>query len=208
MQAGYDVIMISLPGHFTLFCMTDSERATMTSWWRSIVTFCNVKQFLKWPKLKKIARSSIYLGCMVSEITRFYCKPDMMSLWFLRQGVLYAILHDGFWKSDHDFLIAFIVTFYLGCMVSEIMRFYCKPDMTSSWFLRQGALYAILHNRFWKSDHDFLIAFHSNFLPAMHGFRDNEVLLPTGYDVIVSAPPGGRCTPIFRTDSERATMTS
>jgi len=24
----------------------------------------------------------------------------------------------------------------------------------------------------------------------MHGFRDNEVLLPTGYDVIVSPPPG------------------
>jgi len=25
----------------------------------------------------------------------------------------------------------------------------------------------------------------------MHGFQDNEVLLPTGYDVIVSPPPGG-----------------
>jgi len=24
----------------------------------------------------------------------------------------------------------------------------------------------------------------------MHGFRDNEVLLPTGYDVIVISPPG------------------
>jgi len=104
---------------FPLFCMTDSERATMTSWWRSAATF------------------------------------------------------------------------YLGCMVSEITRFYCKPDMTSSWFLRQGALYAISHNGFWKSDHDFLIAFHSNFLSAIHGFRDNEVLLLTGYDVIVSPLPGG-----------------
>jgi len=32
---------------------------------------------------------------------------------------------------------------------------------------------------------------HINFLSAMHGFRDNDVLLPTGHDVIVSPPPGG-----------------
>jgi len=25
----------------------------------------------------------------------------------------------------------------------------------------------------------------------MHGFQDNEVLLTTGYDVIVISPPGG-----------------
>jgi len=42
-----------------------------------------------------------------------------------------------------------ILTFYLGCMFSEIMRFYCKPDMTSSWFFRQGALHAISHDGFW-----------------------------------------------------------
>jgi len=105
---------------------------------------------------------------------------------------LYAISQDGFWKSDHDFLIAFhIVTFYLRCMVSEITMFYCKPDMTSSWLRRQGALNAILHDGFWKSDHDLLIVFHSNFLSGMHGFRDNEVLLQGGYDVIVISPLGG-----------------
>jgi len=126
---------------------------------------------------------------MVSEITRFSCKPDMTSSWFLRQGELYAISHDGFWKSDHDFLIAFHSDFYLGCMVSEITRFSCKPDMTSSWFLRQGALYAISHDGCWKSN--FLVSSRINFLSRMHGFGDNEVLLPTGYDVIVSPPPGG-----------------
>jgi len=36
-----------------------------------------------------------------------------------------------------------------------------------------------------------MIVLHSDFLSAMHGFRDNEVLLPTGYDVIVGPPPGG-----------------
>jgi len=38
-----------------------------------------------------------------------------------------------------------------------------------------GVTSAILHNGFWKSDHDFSIAFHSNYLSGMHGFRDNEV---------------------------------
>jgi len=48
-----------------------------------------------------------------------------------------------------------------------------------------GALPANFHDGFWKSDHDFLIAFYTNFLSRMHGFRDNQVSLQTGYDVIV-----------------------
>jgi len=54
-----------------------------------------------------------------------------------------------------------------------------------------GGDHAILHDGFWKIDFDFLIVFHSNFLSSMHGFRDNEFLLPTGYDVIVISPLGG-----------------
>jgi len=111
-----------------------------------------------------------------------------MSSLFRRLGALDAIFHDGFWKSDHHFLLAFHSNFLSVCMVSEIKRFYCKPDMTSSWFICQGLLHAILLDGFWKSKHDFLIAFHSNFLSAMLGYRDNEVLLPT--DVIISLPPG------------------
>jgi len=34
-------------------------------------------------------------------------------------------------------------------------------------------------------------SFHSNVLSAMHGFRDNEVLLQSGYDVVVISPSGG-----------------
>jgi len=41
------------------------------------------------------------------------------------------------------------------------------------------------------SDHDFLIVFHSNLLSLIHGFRDNEVLLQAGYDVMVISPLGG-----------------
>jgi len=41
-----------------------------------------------------------------------------------------------------------VVTGYLGCMVSEITRFYDKPDMTFSWFLRQVSLCPILHDGF------------------------------------------------------------
>jgi len=36
-----------------------------------------------------------------------------------------------------------------------------------------------------------MIVIHSNFFTAMHGFRDNEVFLQAGYDVIVISPPGG-----------------
>jgi len=44
-----------------------------------------------------------------------------------------------------------IYTFYMGCMVNEIMRFYCKPDMTSSLFRGQEALHATFHDEFLKS---------------------------------------------------------
>jgi len=36
-----------------------------------------------------------------------------------------------------------------------------------------------------------MIVIHSNFLATMLGFRDNEVVLPTVYDVIVSPSPEG-----------------
>jgi len=36
-----------------------------------------------------------------------------------------------------------------------------------------------------------MIVIHSNFLSAMHGFRENEVVLQAGYKVIVISPPGG-----------------
>jgi len=57
--------------------------------------------------------------------------------------------------------------------------------MTSSSVLRR------FHDGFWKSDHDFQLVIHSNVLATMHGFQDNEVLLPIGYDEIVRPPPGG-----------------
>jgi len=40
----------------------------------------------------------------------------------------------------------------------------------------------------------------------MYGFRDNEVLLQAGYDVIVISPPGGAARKFLITDSERATQ--
>jgi len=42
----------------------------------------------------------------------------------------------------------------------------------------------------------------------MHGFRDNEVLLKAGYDVIVISPLGGRFTQVLLKKSERATQVS
>jgi len=129
---------------------------------------------------------------MVSEITCFYWKPDMTSSWLRRQRALNAIFHDGFWKSDHvDFLIVIHINF-----LSEMHGF------RDNKVLLQGVYDVIMISslggasgdfswRFWKSDHDFLIAFYSNFLSGMHSFRDYKVLLQGGYDVIVISPLGG-----------------
>jgi len=100
---------------------------------------------------------------MVPEKTRFYLKADMTSSWLFRQGALHAILHDGLQKSDHDFLIAFHCNFLSGMHGFRANEFYCQPDMTSSWLLRQGALHAHVHDGFWRSDHNFLIASYCNF---------------------------------------------
>jgi len=51
------------------------------------------------------------------------------------------------------------------------------------------------------SDQNFVILIHSNILSAMHDFRDNDVLLPTGHDVIVSPFARGRFTRFFMSDS-------
>jgi len=109
----------------------------------------------------------------------FFCQPDMTSSPVLPKG---SCTHFFMTDSERDFLIVFHSNIYLRWFRNN--RFYCKSDMTS-WFLRQGALQAIFHDDLWKSDHDFLIVIHSNALSAMHGFWDSEVLLPTGYDVIV-----------------------
>jgi len=85
---------------------------------------------------------------------------------------------------------------------------FCKPDITSSWFGRQGTLHAIFHDGFWKRDCDFIIVFHGNVFSGIHGLRDNEVLLQAEYDIIVILSDRKRFRQIFITDSERATMTA
>jgi len=115
----------------------------------------------------------------------------MTSSWFIRERAFQAIFHDGFWNSDHDVLIVINNNFLSAMHGFEITRFYWQPDMTSSSIVRQGERHAIVHDTFWKSDLNFLIAFDSNVLSAMHGFPYNVVLLLTGYEVIVISPLEG-----------------
>jgi len=115
----------------------------------------------------------------------------MTSLWFLRQGALHTHFRDGFWRSDHDFLIASHCNFYLGCMVFEIKWFYFKPYVTSSWFLRQGALHAIFWLRFWKGDPDFILVLYCYHTSIVHRFRFNELFKFAGNDVITISSLGG-----------------
>jgi len=115
----------------------------------------------------------------------------MTKSWFLRQGALHAIFDNGFWKNDHDFLIAFYSNFLVtmhGFRDKEVLLLAGYDVIVIS---QLGAFQAIFHVGFWKSDHDFRIAYYRNFLVTMHGFRDNEVLFQTGYDVIVISQLGG-----------------
>jgi len=128
---------------------------------------------------------------MVSKMIRFYCKPDMTSLWLLRQWALRSIFHEGFWKTDQDFMIM-IHSNFLAVMHdfqdNEVVLPTIYDVVVSS---PVGAFQVIFHDIFWKSDHNFLMVIHSNFLAAMHGFRDNKVIFQARYDVIVISPPGG-----------------
>ena len=75
--------------------------------------------------------------------------------------------------------------------VSDIMTFSCKPKMTSSMYLRWGALCTILNDGIRKGENGFLLVFDSNLTSIMHCFRDNDVFLQTGNDVMVIPPLGG-----------------
>jgi len=95
---------------------------------------------------------NFYLGCVVSEITRFYCKSDMTSFCdFSARGRFRQFFMTYSERATMTSWYRSIVTFYLGCIVYEIMRFYCQADMTSSSFLCYGALQAVFHDGFWAT---------------------------------------------------------
>jgi len=103
-------------------------------------------------------------------------------------------------KELHDFLIAFYSNFLSGMhgfRDNEVLlqtRYDVIPLQGGYDVIvisPLGSAPEIFHDGFWENDHDCLIAFHNKFLFVMHCFRDNEVLLQGGYDVIVISPLGG-----------------
>ena len=81
--------------------------------------------------------------------------------------------------------------FRLSYTVSEIMRFSCKPKMTSSLYLRQGALRTVLDDGIRKNVNGSLSGFNAMFYSVKHRFRGNDVFLPTGNYVMMLYPLGG-----------------
>jgi len=146
---------------------------------------------------------------MVSEITRFYCKPDMTSSWFLRLGALQMIIQDRFWKSEHDFLIVIqINVFICDAWFPRYWDFIASKIWCHRDFFARGR-----YQRFFMTNSDRATMTSwwrsiKNILSRMHGFRDNEVSLQAWYDVNVIYPPRGRFRRIFMTECDRATMTS
>jgi len=125
--------------------------------------------------------SILYQRCMESEITTFFCQPYIS--WSVFR-------HDGFWKSNHDFMIVFHCNFLSKMHDFRNNKVFLKTGYDVIVIYPPGALHAICHDEFWKNDHHFLVVIHSIFISAKHGIQYNEVLLPTGYDVMVSLPPG------------------
>ena len=79
-------------------------------------------------------------------------------------------------------------SFRLSCAASDKMRSSFKSEMTATPKLRYGALDTVFNDGFSMSNTNFLLVFSSNFTSIMHLFRDNDVFLPTGNDVIVISP--------------------
>jgi len=130
---------------------------------------------------------------MVSEITWFYCKPEKTSSWFVisTPGGASGNFHDGFWKCDYDFLIAFYSNFLSGMHGFRYNKVLLPAGYDVIVISQPGGASATFYDGFWMSDHYFLIVINSNFLSAMHGVRDNVILLQAGEDVIVISTPGG-----------------
>jgi len=58
-----------------------------------------------------------------------------------------------------------IVTLFRSCTISEIMRYFCKPEITSWWYIRYWASYIIFNDLFWNGDPKFTFMFYKHILP-------------------------------------------
>jgi len=89
----------------------------------------------------------------------------MTSSGFLRQGARHDILHDGYWKSDLDFLIVIHSKF-----LSAMHGFWDNEVLLQAGYdviviSPQGGASGVISWRFWKSGHDFLLVIIGNFCP-------------------------------------------
>jgi len=73
---------------------------------------------------------------------------------------------------------------------SKIKWFYFKPDVISSWFLRQGRCTQFFDCRFWKGDPYFISVLHCNYTSIVHRFWFNELFMFAGNDVIAISSLG------------------
>jgi len=111
---------------------------------------------------------------MVPELTRFYGKPHITSSSFSARGRC-TRLHNGFWKSDDDFLVVNLSNFLAAMHDFRDKEVLLPTGCDVIVSPPPGGVARTISWQYWKSDHDFLIAFHSNVLATMHGFWDNEI---------------------------------
>jgi len=107
------------------------------------------------------------------------------------EEALPATFYDGIWKNDYDFLLMCHSNFLSvlhGFRGNEVLLQAGYDVMVISPLGGASGDFSwrILKERPWLPDS----VLYQLFLSRMHGFRDNEVLLPTGSDVMVISPLG------------------
>jgi len=135
LQVGYDVIVISpLGGAF------------------SELTWRILKKRPRLPDILIVFHSNFYVGCVVSEKARFYCKSNFPMT---------------FYKN--------LLSWIHGFRNNEVLL-QARYDVIVSFSLVGAS--GEFHDGIWKSDHDFLIVFHSNLLSVMQGFPSTLLFSP------------------------------
>src|SRR5208282_2263892 len=100
------------------------------------------------------------------------------------------------------------MTFDLSLTVSELLAFFCGPEMTSCRFLRQVASQVKYKGGFCKAVPDFLFVINYDFWSISYRFRVISVCLWTGNDVMPIFSARWRLRSNIKADSERQYPTS
>jgi len=128
--------------------------------------------------------------CTISEVLRFSWMREMTSCQFLREGALWTVFDDRFWKIDTNFLSVVNGSFCSNTHHFRDIEVFLDAGNDVTAVSPLGAPYTVFDGGFWKIDTNFLSVVNSNYCSKTHHFRDIEIFLVAGNDVIAVSPLG------------------